>query len=85
MFRSLRVKQQLVKIVPDSPSISAEQLSRDADIPITLRQINSLPENAKRRIYRPLLPASLLVQFGIDPITWKGPDGDQHHPAESPA
>ena len=78
MFRSLRVKQQLVKIVPDSPSISAEQLSRDAAIPITLRQINSLPENAKRRIYRPLLPASILVQFGIDPITWKGPDGDQH-------
>jgi len=78
MFRSLRVKQQLLKIVPDSPSISAEQLSRDASIPITLRQINSLPENAKRRIYRPLLPLGILVQFGIDPITWKGPNGDQH-------
>jgi len=78
MFRSLRVKQQPVKVVPDSPSISAEQLSRDAGIPITLRQINSLPENAKRRIYRPLLPPGLLVQFGIDPINWKGPNGDQH-------
>jgi acetoin utilization protein AcuC len=78
MFRSLRVKQQPVKIVADSPSISAEQLSRDAAIPITLRQINSLPENAKRRIYRPLLPPSLLMQFGIDPINWKGPNGDQH-------
>jgi len=78
MFRSLRVKQQPLKIVPDSPSISAEQLSRDASIPITLRQINSLPENAKRRIYRPLLPLGILVQFGIDPITWKGPNGDQH-------
>lgn len=78
MFRSLRVKQQPLQVVPDSTSISAEQLSRDSSIPITLRQINSLPDNAKRRIYRPLLPPSLLVQFGIDPITWKGPYGDQH-------
>ena len=59
-------------------SLSAEQLNQDSSLPITLRQINSLPDHAKRRIYRILLPNNLLAQYGIDPITWKGPDGGQH-------
>ena len=59
-------------------SLSAEQLNQDSSLPITLRQINSLPDHAKRRIYRILLPTNLLAQYGIDPITWKGPDGGQH-------
>ena len=78
MFRSLRVKQQQEKIVPDLPVITAEQLDRDPSIPITFRQINNLPENAKKRIYRALLPPAMIAEFCIDPITWKGPDGDQH-------
>ena len=45
---------------------------------MTLRQINALPDNAKKRIYRALLPPGLLTQFSIDPITWKGPNGDPH-------
>ena len=77
MFRSLRVKQP-EKIVPDSAVITAEQLNRDPTLPITFRQINNLPENAKKRIYRALLPPALMAQFRIDPITWKGPEGDRH-------
>ncbi len=47
-------------------------------MPISLRQINALPDNARKRVYRALLPPALLAEFGIDPITWKGPGGDQH-------
>lgn len=78
MFRALRVKQQPEKIVPDSQVITAEQLNRDPTLPITFRQINNLPENAKKRVYRALLPPALMAQFRIDPVTWRGPEGDQH-------
>lgn len=74
MFRSLRVKRQPEKIVPDGSSLTAERLAQDSDLPITLKQVNDLPENVKKRIYRSLLPASLLSRFKIDPITWKGPE-----------
>lgn len=57
-------------------SISAEQLAKDSTLPITLRQINSLPENAQKRIYRNLLPPKLVGSFSIDPITWKDPKGN---------
>jgi hypothetical protein len=77
MFRNLRVRKQPVKIVPDDGSISVDQLSQDASLPISLRQINELPNNAQKRIYRSLLPPALLARFGIDPITWKGPGGSQ--------
>lgn len=77
MFRNLRLKRQPEKIVPDAKSISTEQLERDASIPITLRQINDLPENARKRVYRAVLPPSLLARFNIDPITWKGSDGTE--------
>jgi hypothetical protein len=61
-----------------SPSYGElEQLIQDSSSPITLRQINSLPENVGRRIYRALIPPELLTRFGIDPVTWKGPNGDQ--------
>jgi hypothetical protein len=78
MFRSLRVKRVPEPVLPPAGSLSAEQLNQDPGLPITLRQINSLPDNAKRRIYRTLLPAELLTPYGIDPITWKGPDGNLH-------
>jgi hypothetical protein len=77
MFRNLRLRQQPEKVAPDARSISAEQLARDATLPITLRQINDLPGNAQKRIYRALLPSSLLARFNIDPITWKGSDGTE--------
>lgn len=71
MLRYFRVKPQPTKIVPDSGDISADDLSRDPTIPITLRQINNLPENAKRRVYRGFLPPSLLARQGVDPIAWQ--------------
>jgi hypothetical protein len=77
MFRNLRVRKQPVKIAPDDSAISAQQLSQDASLPITLRQINSLPQNAQKRIYRILLPPSLLGRFGIDPISWNGQQGNE--------
>ncbi len=78
MFRNLRVKRTREKIVPDADGITAEDLDRDPGLPLTLRQINGLPENAKRRLYRNLLPPDLVHQFGIDYITGKGPAGDSH-------
>ena len=78
MFRTLRVRRQTKKYVPDLGELSADWLTRSPDLPITLRQINGLPENAKRRTYRGLLPPDLLGRFGINPVTWQGPDGDGH-------
>jgi hypothetical protein len=78
MFRHLRVKPRVEKAAPEPGGISLEQLEQDPSRPITLWQINGLPENAKRRVYRALLPPELLARFDIEPTTWKGPDGDQH-------
>ncbi len=74
MLKYFRVKSQPEKIVPDLGMISLSLLERDADLPITIHQLNNLPENIKRRLYRGLLPPSLLTRFGIDPIQWTGPD-----------
>lgn len=71
MFRYLRLKQKREKVVTDPGRLTAEWLSKDACLPATLKQINDLPEGAKRRIYRSLLPPGLLTQFDIDPISWK--------------
>jgi hypothetical protein len=77
MFQYLRVKRQIDKIVPDAGALTQEQLTQDPGIPITLHQINMLPENAKRRVYRGLLPPELLACYGIDPIKWKNVNGQQ--------
>jgi hypothetical protein len=78
VFRNLRVKRQPQRHVPDLGELSEDWLTRNPNIPITLRRINGLPENAKKRTFRPLLPPALLGQFGIHPVTWQGPDGDGH-------
>jgi hypothetical protein len=75
MFQYLRVKRQVEKIVPDTGALTKEQLTQDPGIPITLHQINMLPENAKRRVYRGLLPPELLDCYGIDPIKWSDVNG----------
>lgn len=77
-FLNLQVKQKPDKIVPDAASISAQQLERDAALPITLHQVNALPHNARLRIYRALVPLELLSRFKIDPIAWKSTGGEQH-------
>ena len=78
MFRNLRVKRQPEPVAAEPESLSLDRLAQDAGSPIALRQINGLPEKFRRRIYRALLPAEVLAQFGVDPITWKGPDGEAH-------
>lgn len=78
MLRYFRVKKQPDMVVPDLGSLSGEWLRKSPEVPITIRQINRLPANAKRRVYRALLPPELLVRFNIDPVTWQGPDGSQH-------
>ena len=78
MFRNLRVKRQREKYAPDRGELPVGWLTSSPNLPITLRQINGLPENAKKRMFRALLPAALLGEFGINPVTWQGPDGDGH-------
>jgi hypothetical protein len=70
MLKYFRVKQQPEKVVPDLGAISISLLERDGTLPFTIRQLNNLPENVKRRMYRGLLPPTLLTRFGIDPIQW---------------
>src|SRR3989337_2928313 len=78
MFRYLRVKREPEKTPVEPAPQPIDLIAQDASRPIALRHINALPESARRRIYRALLPPELLAQFGIDPITCRGPDGDQH-------
>lgn len=78
MFENLRVKEKRDKYAPDLRRLPGDWFGRSPNIPITLRQINGLPDNAKVRTYRALLPPALLGEFGINPVTWQGPDGDGH-------
>ena len=73
MLKYFRVKGQPEKVVPDLGAISASLLESDAHLPVTIRQINNLPENVKRRVLsRTSSPPALLTRFGIDPIQWTG-------------
>lgn len=65
-----RVKQQPEPVVPNLGQITLSLLEGDAFTPFTIKQINDLPENIKRRVYRNLIPPLLLTRFDIDPITW---------------
>lgn len=76
MFRYLRVKSEPIKVAPDPVELSVQELMGDAQFPVSIRALNGLPPEARRRIYRNLIPPSLLHRFGIDPISWRGPDGD---------
>ncbi|MEO7839744.1 MAG: hypothetical protein ABIU06_10365 [Anaerolineales bacterium] len=72
MLKYFRVRGQHEKVVPDLGAISASLLESDAHLPVTIRQLNNLPENVKRRLYRGLIPPALLTRFGIDPIQCTG-------------
>ena len=72
MLKYFRVKGQPERVVPDLGAISVALLQSDAHLPVTIRQLNNLPENVKRRLYRGLIPPALLPRFGIDPIQWTG-------------
>jgi hypothetical protein len=68
MFRSLRLKTPKTAD-PVSAGIS-ETVLRDAATPLSLTALNRLPEPLKARLYRGLLPVSLLNAYGIQPHTW---------------
>ncbi|MCP4627126.1 MAG: hypothetical protein GY850_26995 [bacterium] len=72
MFRYLRLKKHPHKVEPSPGSLTARWLSEDASVPATLKQLNELPEGAKKRIYRALIPPNLPRKFDIDPISWRG-------------
>ncbi len=76
MFKYLRVKQEPNIVAPDPGSISVHELMGDLALPISIRTLNGLPSEAKQRIYRMLIPPALLTRFEINPITWRGPEGD---------
>lgn len=64
--------------------LSALRLMRQPDLPVPIHAINQFPGGSKHRIYRTLLPADLLTSFGINPISGKGPDGEQHVAISAP-
>jgi len=74
MFKRLRVKPEPKKIGPDPGGISISQLIGDANLPVTIKALNSLPENPKLRLYRTLIPIQVLADFDINPRTWMNPD-----------
>lgn len=74
MFKLLRVKPEPTKTGSGLESISIAQLIGDANLPVTIKALNSLPENPKLRLYRTLIPIQVLAEFDINPRTWKNPD-----------
>lgn len=74
MFKRLRVKPEPLKSGSGTESISIAQLIGDANLPVTIKALNSLPENPKLRLYRTLIPIQVLADFDINPRTWKNPD-----------
>lgn len=58
--------------------VSSLRLMREPSLPVSIHVLNQFSAGAKQRLYRTLLPPDLLASFEIDPITWKGPDGNQH-------
>jgi hypothetical protein len=74
MFKRLRIKNGTEKAPPDPNQVSITQLIGDADLPVTIHALNSLPDNPKLRLYRALIPIQVLADFDINPRTWKNPD-----------
>jgi hypothetical protein len=74
MFKRLRITTEPQKVGPDPNSISISQLIGDANLPVTIKALNSLPDNPKLRLYRTLIPVQILAEFDINPRTWKNPD-----------
>jgi hypothetical protein len=72
MFRALRLKQEPEKVAPEPKPVSIQEWMGDAQYPLGIRTINTLPHDAKQRFYRTLVPPELLGRFGINPILWRG-------------
>lgn len=78
MLKYLQIGKREAQPEADSMELSIRHLALSPDGPISLNSLNDLHENIKQRIYRSLIPRSLLEQFDIDPITWKGPDKEMY-------
>ena len=78
MFQFLQRKEEPEKFAPDPGQLSVRQLLEDSGVPISIRAVANLPEHAQRRLLRVLLPPQILSRFGIRPVDWRGPDGDNH-------
>ncbi|HSM57969.1 MAG TPA: hypothetical protein VK879_17575 [Candidatus Sulfomarinibacteraceae bacterium] len=78
MFQFLQRKETPPKFAPDPEEFSLQQLVADSTTPISIKAVTTLPEAARQRLARILLPPELLRQFEIRPMNWKGPDGDGH-------
>ncbi len=74
MFKRLIVKAEPAKTTPDYGEISISQLIGDVSLSVSIKALNSLPENPKLRLYRTLIPIQVLAEFDINPRTWKNPD-----------
>jgi len=74
MFKNLRVKTNREKADSGVGNISVSQLIGDASLPVTIQALNNLPDNAKLRLYRALIPLQVLAEFDINLRTWKNPD-----------
>jgi len=74
MFKSLRVKAEPAKLGLNLGEISISQLIGDVSLPVTIKALNSLPENPKLRLYRTLIPIQVLAEFDINLRTWKNSD-----------
>jgi hypothetical protein len=74
MFRYLRVRKEPVKVAPDPRDMPILQLDSSPTLPISIYAINNLSANAKRRIYRTILPPRLLSRFRINCVSWQHPD-----------
>ncbi len=74
MFRFLQVNPGPTKAGPGPENLSISQLIGGANLPVTIKALNSLPENPKLRLYRTLIPIQVLADFDINPRTWKNPD-----------
>ncbi len=76
MFQYFRLKvPQFTSDDRRAGEVSEDWLSHDASIPISIRQINNLPEPVKFRIYRGLLSPNLLTKYRIDPLSWESRNG----------
>jgi hypothetical protein len=73
MFKYLRLRPEPPRRDPLA-NIPISQLVGDASLPVTLKALNSLPENPKLRLYRSLLPLQVLAAFDINPRTWQNPE-----------
>jgi len=74
MLKYLRIGKQEIPAGPDPIELSRIRLATAPDLPIALRSLNDLDQNIKQRLYRSLIPHTLLFRYDIDPITWKGAD-----------